>query len=251
MITFFDLMRNIVNALNAVVRIDEEQHLTQAQKDAALNNIGAASRDETVKLQQDLQKLTDDINYKPIEITALTCSVGTVELGRTIDDVTISWTLSKEPEAQMLGAMNLAPDVRRVDLTQQGITANRTFTLSASDERKHKATRSVSITFLNGVYWGAAAVPETLDSAFVLGLKSPTLTSTRARTITVDAAAGEYIWYALPVRLGKCSFAVGGFTGGFDLVDTIDFTNASGYTEQYYIYRSTNLVPGETKVVIS
>ena len=249
MTTFFDLMRNMVNALNTVVRADGEQSLTQEQKETALNNIGASSREEVVRMQKDLEALRDDVNYVPIDITSISISPKTAEMGSTVPSVDISWAINKKPETLFLDNVPLHVDQRSITISDVAKTVK--YTIKASDERNAEDTAEVTLNLYNGVYYGAAAVPGTLDSAFVLGLCDPVLSNSRGRTITVNAANGQYIWYALPVRLGKCTFTVGGFTGGFDLVDTIDFTNSSGYTEEYYIYRSANLVPGETKVVIS
>ena len=71
-----------------------------------------------------------------------------------------------------------------------------------------------------------------------------------ARNAGFDAARGEYIWYFVPVRLGACTFTVGGFDGGFDVVATQDVTNSSGYTESFRIYRSANTGLGSTTVEV-
>ena len=39
---------------------------------------------------------------------------------------------------------------------------------------------------------------------------------------------------------GTPVFNVGGFDGGFTKAASISFTNASGYTEEYAVYRSDN-----------
>ena len=52
------------------------------------------------------------------------------------------------------------------------------------------------------------------------------------------------------MSFGECEFKVGGFSGGFSLIDTIDFINPSGYTESYYIYKSIEPNLGTTKVEI-
>lgn len=214
----------------------------QAILDEVLNS------EEVSKLQKNIDDLRADMNYVAIDITSISNDVGTVEMGVKVTEMTVTWKLNKTPAGQTLGGESVDVSTRSKTVSMEGRTS---VTLAVTDERGAKDSASTGYNSYNGVYYGAAAIPETLDSAFILSLCKPVLTSSRARTITVNAADGQYIWYALPVRLGKCSFAVGGFVGGFDLVDTIDFANSSDYTEQYYIYRSTNLVPGETKVVIS
>ena len=205
---------------------------------------------EIAENAQDIAALRADFEYVPIDITSISSSVKTVEMGSVVNDVTISWVVNKTPKEQTLNGSEVAVDLRSVALTGQGITANKTFTVKVIDERNTTDTASTSISFLNGVYYGAAVAPETLDSAFIRGLTKE-LSNTKGRTITVNAAEGKNIWYALPTRLGACNFSVGGFSGGFDLVNTIQFTNASGYTESYYVYASAKTGLGETKVVVS
>ena len=76
------------------------------------------------------------------------------------------------------------------------------------------------------------------------------LSNSKNRTITVNAGAGEYIFYCVPSRLGACSFNVGGFDGGFSKVATVNFTNSDNYAENYDIYKSDNANLGNTNVTI-
>ena len=202
------------------------------------------------QLANDLAALRADFEYFPIAITGISSSVTKAEIGSMVNDVTISWNVNKPPKTQTLDGTNISTSLRSVALTGQGITANKTFTVQVTDERNAADTAFANINFLNGVYYGAAATPETLDSAFIRSLTKE-LSNTKGRTINVNAAEGKNIWYALPARLGSCNFTVGGFLGGFELVDTIPFTNASGYTESYYVYASAKTGLGETKVVVS
>ena len=210
----------------------------------------AADAGETGKRLAAIESDIADLKYEPISITAFTNSVGNVELGTVVEAVTLSWSLSKAPAALALDEERIGLVLTSKKLEGLSITEDTSWTLTATDERDATASKTTSIRFLNGVYYGAAAAPEAVDSAFILGL-TKTLTSTRKRTVTVDAGQGEYIWYAVPVRLGKCTFKVGGFEGGFDLVAEQDFTNALGYTEPYYIYRSGQTGLGSTTVEVS
>ena len=210
----------------------------------------AADAGETGKRLAAIESDIADLMYEPISITAFTNSVGNVELGTVVEAVTLSWSLSKAPAALALDGERIGLVLTSKKLEGLSITEDTSWTLTATDERDATASKTTSIRFLNGVYYGAGAAPAALDSAFILGL-TKTLTSTRKRTVTVDAGQGEHIWYAVPVRLGKCTFKVGGFEGGFDLVAEQDFTNALGYTEPYYIYRSGQTGLGSTTVEVS
>lgn len=103
---------------------------------------------------------------------------------------------------------------------------------------------------LNNVFYGSAPAPGTIDGAFLRSLTTA-LSWSRKRTITVDAGKDSFVWYAVPVRLGMCTFLVGGFEGGFVLADTIDVINESGRPEPYFVYRSKNTALGLTKVIIT
>ena len=106
-------------------------------------------------------------------------------------------------------------------------------------------TLTIKLNVFNNIYYGACG------STFGQSQMSSILTNTKARTLTVNASDGLYIWYAVPKRLGVCSFVIGGFAGGFELVDTHPLANANGYKEDYYLYRSQIAGLGKTTMVIS
>lgn len=194
---------------------------------------------------EELEYAVADLSYEAIAITKFTNNVGTVEIGSTVATVTLSWALSKAAESVTLdGTAQSTETTGSTSLTDQSITSNKSWTLTATDERGATATKTTSITFLNGIYYGAGVT-------FDISALSKTLSNAKGRTITVDAGEGEYIWYVVPSRLGTCSFKVGGFDGGFSLLSTESVTNASGYAEEYYIYRSVNASLGSTTVVVS
>lgn len=80
---------------------------------------------------------------------------------------------------------------------------------------------------------------------------SKALQSNKAKTFDVTTGSGQYIWYAIPSRYGTPSFNVGGFDGGFSKVSTVSYTNPSGYTENYDVYRSDNANLGKKTVKVS
>lgn len=196
-----------------------------------------------------------DLKYEPIAISNFTNSVGSVEIGSTVTDIKFTWTLNKSAKRVTLTPENSITIDQTTGTagvstwTKQSLTQNKKYTLTATDERDHSVSATTSIAFFNGVYYGVSAKTETLDSEFVLSL-TRTLRSSKLTSFSVNTSEGQYIYYCLPVRYGTCSFTVGGFTGGFTLVDTIEFTNASGYTEKYYIYKSDNANLGSAKITV-
>lgn len=199
-----------------------------------------------------------NFTYEEISITSFGHDAGTKEYGEVVSSVNLSWETNKTPTTLILEGEGINEDrqyevhVRGDAMSGLSITKDtvHSWKLTATDERGVVAEKTTSITFCNGIYHGAAAAPANYDSAFVLGLKKE-LRSNKLPSFTETAGAGQYIFYCLPVRMGTCTFKVGVFEGGFELVNTLSFTNASGYSENYYIYKSVNANLGETTVNVS
>lgn len=218
---------------------------------------GATTADGVSYGDSNVQEELDDINqklsdlmYEAIAITSFTNNVGTVEMGSTVDTVVLNWATNKTPAELTLDGQGIDAGLTTKTMEGAGIKTNKTFTLKAKDERDAEATKTTAISFLNGVYWGVAENKSSFDSAFVLGLTKG-LQGSKAKTFTVNAAAGQHIYYAIPTRYGTPGFKVGGFDGGFAKAGTIDFTNASGYRESYDIWKSDNAGLGNTTVVVA
>lgn len=227
---------------------------------------GGVSKDYVDGSVADVRRYVDDIiNY--VAITGTLTLSGTVpsntngklEKGQSLSQANLAWTFSKdlaEGTASLTDHGAVATKTGSTVLQYDPpLTANKTWTLVGKEvqvpgKSQAQVTKSVSVQFLNGVYYGAAALPASIDSAFILGL-TKTLSASRVSSFKANAGAGEYVWYVLPEGIGKCAFNVGGFDGGFALVDTIQFTNASGFTESYYVYRSDNASLGSVTVSVT
>ena len=104
--------------------------------------------------------------------------------------------------------------------------------------------------YLMLIFVDVAASDAEINSELILSFQKG-LQGGRAKTFTVNAGAGQHIFYALPTSYGACSFNVGGFDGGFSKVSTFEFTNAQGHAENYDVYKSTNANLGNTTVKVS
>lgn len=189
----------------------------------------------------------DEFNYKAIVINSFTNNKNTVEIGSTVTDILLSWSLNKKAKVLTLDDELLEPTDTSKQLLEQNIKTNKTWTLKAEDEKGAVSTKTTSLSFLNGIYWGTSSSQDTYDNTFVLGL-TKVLQGSKGKVFTVNAGEGQFIFYAVPTRYGDVSFNVGGFDGGFSKVATIEFTNASGYKENYDIYKSDNANLGNTTV---
>jgi hypothetical protein len=199
-----------------------------------------------------LERQMGDISYQEISINSFGHNAGTKEYGETVSSLNLSWAINKAPTNLTLDGVSINVGDRSKSLTGLSVTkdSNKTWRLVATDERGKTSEKTTSIAFYNGVYCGAATAPAAYDSAFILGLTKE-LRADKKPSFTVTAGEGQYIFYCLPVRMGTCTFKVGVFEGGFELVNTLSFTNASGYSENYYIYKSVNANLGQTTVIVS
>lgn len=189
----------------------------------------------------------DKLLYFDLTISLSSDKGTTVEKGTTLSNVGFRWTYNKSVVSQAFNGVNLDSSIRNYTFTGS-FNSNKTFTLSANDGEKN-FSKSISFNFLNGRYWGVSQATD-YDSAFILSL-SKELSSSRAKTFTVNCGEGQHIFYCIPTSFGTPTFTVGGFSGGFNKVNTLQFTNSSGFTESYDVWKSTNSNLGNTTVVVS
>lgn len=210
----------------------------------------------------DIEEAIGNLQYKEIAITKLTVSRNPAVEGKTGDvfevgeegDIRFEWATNKTPKTLKWMGSDYA-ETKTYDnyrYTGYNASAKSTFTLEVTDERDAKATKSVYVNVYFGVYYGVSDKTSGYDSEFVSKL-TKSLQSGRATNFTVTAGSGQYIFFCAPsgYKFGDCTFKVGGFEGGFSLVDTILFTNAYDVTVSYNIYRSENTSLGSTTVSVS
>lgn len=96
---------------------------------------------------------------------------------------------------------------------------------------------TIAITPRNRRYWGVSATAAITD-AEILALSSELATS-RVQTHNNFNPSGQYIYFAYPAAFGLATIKFNGYiaTTSFQLT-TRNFTNAFGYQESYYIYRT-------------
>lgn len=195
----------------------------------------------TKTLPDALNELNRDLQYIPIEILAFSNNIGVAEKGSTINELTLKWQLNKEPETILMNGQVRTDlkTLRSLTLKDMALTADKTFMLQVTDEKGKTARKNTSVVFQNRVYYGVSEIPEEVNNTFILSL-SRSLQGSRTKTFSTTSTEGQYVWYAFPSRYGTPVFNVGGFDGGFTKAASISFTNASGYTEEYAVYRSDN-----------
>lgn len=208
----------------------------------------------TNDFSDEYKKIVDDLNYTKIAINSMTATNSNNEIGATVTDTDVAWTLNKTPKTQKIkfsseAEESLGADVRSKSYTGKSVQSNSIIKLTVTDERDAEVSRQVTIQFQPKVYYGVSADPNALDSPAINALTG-VLASSKARTFSANAGEGEYIVYIIPSSFGTPTFNVGGFDGGFKKTKTIEHTNASGYKQNYDVWQSVNAALGQTSVTV-
>ena len=106
-----------------------------------------------------------------------------------------------------------------------------------------------TINWTQRLYYGTA-LPGGNTAAFIQSLPNNPLTVAEGFSFTTNAGPGQAIYFAYRAAYGLADFWVNGFEGGFNLVGTIPVTNAYGFTENYYLYQSSQVDLGVTEISV-
>lgn len=194
---------------------------------------------ELTNVDSALDKILSKIYYIEPKITSFTItpSATEYEIGTVVDDLQFNWSLNKDIVSQSLTDCTITVDDRSATYSES-LKNTKTFTLTISDGEK-SATSSKTIKFLNKAYWGSAEEPADYDSAFILGLSSNKLSSGKNGTYSMTVGNGQYGYLALPTSFGTVTSCwIGGFEVSLSNCGSIAFTNASGNTSSYTIYKT-------------
>ena len=254
--------KEIVSLLSEMLEAGKElssNDYTNEDKEAVSTIQDKADKVTVTNMQTQITSLINQVNIiknllgiggiQTLQITNFSANITSAELGSVINSINFAWAYNGEPTSQKFEGETIDVNLRNYTYTG-AVSANKTFTLTATDSDGSVKTATISIKFSNGVYYGVSSSTN-YNSALISSL-TKVLSDTKERNITVDAKnEDEYIYYCIPSRLGVPTFNVGGFDGGFEKMATIPFTNSNGYTEDYDIYRSDNPGLGATTVRIS
>ena len=114
-------------------------------------------------------------------------------------------------------------------------------TLQGTNSQSSIFNDSNTIYWRHKRYWGVDA-GTTINDAGILALVGNEFSTTKNKAYSIDGG-GKYLYYCYPASWGLATFTVGGLTVIFNL-SVQNFTNASGHTESYNVYRSLNIQNG-------
>lgn len=106
-------------------------------------------------------------------------------------------------------------------------------------------TDTQTVTFYNQIRWGKSSTSTGWSSAQIVALAGSTLSNDHTRSgMTISSVgASDYLIFACPAsysNLSSLNFSYNGLCISMQAAETISVTNASGFTENYEVYRSTS-----------
>lgn len=193
-------------------------------------------------------------NQAAFAVDSFTNSAGQVEKGQSVGPFNLNWAYNQgnaNPTTQSIdqGVGALAAGLRTVAIAGP-ITADTTYTLSAVKGLENDSAQT-SVIFRSKRYWGVSPDPDLIATgvgtyallqAALEGFQQEFAT-TRQTTKEFDCSAGtRYPYFFMPAALGTVSPQImsGVFPVVLSYVQTFSFTNQSGHTETYRVYRSNN-----------
>jgi hypothetical protein len=193
--------------------------------------------------------------YIGLEIAQFTADPSVVEIGSAVMNVSLTWVYNKDVVSEQVVingeiSVTVVPDERAIsyDSNPPGFEVDQDFVLTASDGTQSQ-TATCQLVFLPKAYWGIAAAT-TLSNDQILALTSDFATALN-RTITYDATGGGFPCYCYPGSFGKPSLViVGGLQFSSYTVNTQVVTNASGFSQSYFVIFFNNLQNGSDIVAV-
>ena len=185
----------------------------------------------------------DQLLYKELAIQS-TVTPNIAEIGETVPEVKFSWKYNKNVTQQSFDGTDIGLDIREVAL--QDVTSTTSKSLQAFDGENTKKV-VMSITFKLASYYGVSESTPT-NSEEIISRFTRDLNFYKGSSVTITAQDNQYIYLMLPKSMGQVQFYVGGFEGGFQIVDpNFQFTK-NGVTNSYILYKSDNPGLGTTTI---
>lgn len=236
--------------LNVGQHADDRIDAVEADKDAVKqnvtnisNNLNEFTQETGIAMAELNRRVTILEGSEPLDILSFKATPAICEIGGS-ENVVLSWTISGGYET-----IRINDEVVTGDTSSKSVPNVRTdteFTIAVTNIKGQTVTAKANVTFVNHVYIGTDATGAYTEGV-IKAFDDDELTDSRARSIRYTAN-DEYLYYAYPKRLGASEFESNVGSGGFMDPRVVSVNNHSGYTEDYYIYRSANKLSGTFKI---
>lgn len=194
-------------------------------------------------------------------LATFTTDAATQEVGATLNNFNLNWTYNRnanDPESQTInnGIGLVAVNLRTYAVTGAALTTSTTYTIDAvGDDVTWGATvgnpssLSLTISFLPRRYFGVSSSLITTGAGIITAFGATgEFATSRVVSKTFDASVSggaNYIYYSYPTSFGApVTVTFNGFLFTDYTLSTVSLTNASGFTQNYYIMRTNNVFSG-------
>jgi hypothetical protein len=203
-----------------------------------------------------IQNISDIPETLPAITGSILASPNLVERGSIITSVMLDWHFSRIPSNSVSITdlttvdKNILTDSITLDYTSAPIVDDKLYEMTILDGTD-TYTFTDEIKFLSKLYLAKSPF-NTLTGAQIIGFASD--------SYLVDSFVGEYSWTGLvndyiyisyPSTFGFANFTFSGFPVTFTQYNIVNFTNSSGYTSSYVVYRSLNQLNGNVTLQLS
>ena len=178
----------------------------------------------------------DQLLYKELTIQS-TVTPNIAEIGETVPEVKFSWKYNKNVTQQSFDGTDIGLDIREVAL--QDVTSTTSKSLQAFDGENTKKV-VMSITFKLASYYGVSESTPT-NSEEIISRFTRDLNFYKGSSVTITAQDNQYIYLMLPKSMGQVQFYVGGFEGGFQIVNSNFQFTRYGKTNIIIVYGRRNV----------
>ena len=192
-----------------------------------------------------------DSLYSIIKLNSVSVSPTYSELGSN-QSVVVSWAASRKPYVITVNNVDRTAEVtgESGSFTYDGVRADTEYTVAIKDHKNNGESKKATTRFVNKIYYGQNSKTSITGSDFS-GLTSSLNNGNKTLSTTAITFSGTYFYYCYPKRLGNVSITANGLPFAVNAAQTISFTNPSGYTEDYYVIRSQQLLTGKINVAVA
>lgn len=184
---------------------------------------------------RELNSINSILNEQYSKIASFTASPSVVEKGIGAQSIKLSWRTTFNGQTITPDSLSVKKSTSETPLTTDktlttvtdSASADTTYTLEAVIKGVTK-TATAYARFYYPQFAGASA-NESLASADVLSLGNKVVSSSVARTVTMEVAQGEYFWFAIPENFTITSIKMGGFDVSLDAVATVAVDGRGNY----------------------
>lgn len=242
---FVDLIKQYSNKVDEVIGGDD---ITVQQVAEVDKNTWTVHYSPYIPLQ--VESFSQELGLQ-LKGTAVTSLLFNIVFNKAVQELRIqSSAFIEEVVVPITGSVTYTDiAVASDNLVGGEITDTTSFTVIADDitnDAVSSISASTSLNFGNKLYIGTLLnvdenTPSNTLVTLVQGLSSVVATSSDRTISCSGTTVSEYEIFASPVSFGAVTFkdSENPGPGGYYLINTIDIPNGNGFTESYYVYRST------------